>query len=91
MPEEMVKLRESLNKRGIPWEDRTDNYHRSFPFLDMTIYRTWFYYNDVRYSVISGYGTYGGSRGLLEVMVDSQEPIGSLTADKVIALMEKGI
>lgn len=51
---EMLKLRDMLNKMNIDWEDDSDS-----PSEHM-IYRTQFYYNEDAYSVIYGFGTYGG-------------------------------
>ena len=39
---------------------------------------------------MSGYGTYGGEEGLLEVIIDGYNPMGSLTAQEVIMMMEEG-
>jgi hypothetical protein len=86
IPNEMTNLRNSLNARNIHWIDRTEK--PSFSLLDLTIYRTWFMYKGKEWSVISGYGTYGGEKGLLEVMVDDYNPMGSLTAQEVIMLMD---
>ena len=86
MPDEMLKLRNVLNSRSIEWLDRTEK--PSFSLLDLTIYRTWFMFRGKEWSVISGYGTYGGEKGLLEVMVDDYNPMGSLTAQEVIMLMD---
>lgn len=86
MPEEMIKLRNVLNSREIPYLDRTEK--PGFALMDLTIYRTWFIYKGKQWSVISGYGTYGGDKGLLEVMVDDYNPMGSLTAQEVIMLMD---
>jgi hypothetical protein len=86
VPDEMLKLRNVLNSRGVEWVDRTEK--PSFSLLDLTIYRTWFMYKGKEWSVISGYGSYGGEKGLLEVMVDDYNPMGSLTAQEVIMLMD---
>lgn len=90
MPEEMTKLRNALDARKIYWIDKSDTYEREFPFLDMCIYRTWFLYNGNHYSVISGLGTYGGQWGLLELMINDNEPKGSLTAEGVLTIMDGG-
>lgn len=84
MPEEMDLLRDALYIEGIEWEDDTYDKSDGFPFLDLSIYRTKFVYNGHSCSVISGYGTYGGEHGLLELMIDSNDPIGSLTHEGVL-------
>lgn len=105
MCDEMIKLRKKLDEIGVAWQD--DSY--STPenvveelvrlgherrYCDVTIYRTHFIINDVRYSVINGYGTYGGydpflckNDGLLEMMTETLnggDPVGYMTADDVI-------
>ena len=51
--DEMQKLRDGLDKLGIAWEDRSkDGY--------LPIERTWFYVCGFKWSVIHGYGSYGG-------------------------------
>lgn len=100
---EMKKLRAELDKRGIPWTDnskittdeelqRCTRLYFSLPasYYDTSIYRTKFTYNGKQYSVINGYGTYGGyepwngkNNNLLEMMIDDNDPIGWLTADDV--------
>ncbi len=66
MPEEMSKLRSFLSDRDISYKDLSDDFARSFPFFDMTLYKTLFKYNDQVYVVVSGVGTLGGEWGLLE-------------------------
>lgn len=69
--DEMIKLREMLDEKGISWTDRStvvsdDDLQRlkrieiQECFIDTSIYRTVFHYNGVRCSVVNGYGTYGG-------------------------------
>lgn len=84
MPEEMVLLRELLDKKQIYWVDDTTDRSECFPFLDLSIYRTKFKNNGHSYLVISGYGTYGGDYGLLELSIDSKDPIGRLTHEEVM-------
>ena len=64
MVEEMRKFREMLDAEHIEWEDKSKN--GEYP-----ICRTHFAYNGERWSVINGFGTYGGylgkeNQGLLE-------------------------
>lgn len=88
IPDEMLKLRNILNARDIKWFDRTER--PSFSLLDLTIWRTCFMYKGREWSVISGYGTYGGQEGLLEVMVDNYNPCGRMTAREVLMMMDGG-
>lgn len=88
MPEEMEKLRDALFEKAIEWVDATQNIDKGFPFLDLTIYRTHWWVDGHNYSAISGYGTFGGDKGLLELMIDGNEPIGSLTATEVMRMIE---
>lgn len=50
---EMQKFRAMLDRRGIEWEDRSEN---GF----CPIVRTHFWYKDNLWSVIHGYGSFGG-------------------------------
>lgn len=99
MCEEMKKLREMLTERGIEWKDVSsiehgiDKYH-----ADSTIYRTHFETGGFKYSVIYGYGTYGGydpfngdNPGLLECMTSELNdgcPVGYMTAQDVINVID---
>lgn len=87
MPEEMQKLRAELSDKDIGYEDLSDDFDRSFPFFDMTLYKTRYKFNDQVYVVVSGVGTQGGEWGLLELSVDQGEPIGSLTAEGILKIM----
>lgn len=105
MCDEMIKLRKKLDEIGIAWQDNSYSTPENVveelvrlgherQYCDVTIYRTHFIINDVRYSVINGYGTYGGydpfldkNDGLLEVMTETLnggDPIGYMTADDLI-------
>lgn len=88
MPEEMIKLRNALDARGIEWSNESDNLDRSFPFLNLIMYRTTFKWKDRKYSVICGYGTLGGIKGLLELHKGNDDPVGSLTAVEVLERMD---
>lgn len=104
---EMKKLRQSLTEKGIEWHDASTIYSEELienlikitgqerQWFDCTIYRTHFDINGVHYSVINGYGTWGGfepcenkNHGLLECMVGDNDPIGWLSADDVINKIE---
>ena len=62
---------------------------------DFGIDRTKFYIDDIEFSVINGFCTYGGYRpffdddnkGLLELMIGSNNPYGDLTADDIIEII----
>lgn len=88
MPSEMIFLRNALEARGISYIDASDEMQKSFPFMNLTIYRTKFIWKNHLFSVISGYGTFGGDKGLLELMVDSDEPCGCLKAVDVLRVMD---
>lgn len=87
--EEMQKLRDGLTARGIEWKDETEKGPVYW------ICRTHYTHNKSKWSVIHGFGTYGGfshfsKDGKLELLVGLYgEPIGQLTADKVFRLMDK--
>lgn len=93
--EEMKKLRELLDKKGIDWEDNSED---SEAFTDLWICRTRFKFNGLEVSCINGRGTYGGfygcnpddgNMGLLEAWIEGFEPIGWQTADEVIEKLER--
>ena len=88
MPEEMTKLRELLDQQDIEWRDDSFDRKGGFPFLDLSIYRTKFRYNGCAYSVICGYGTYGGEVGLLELRIGDCDPVGNMTAEEVMEIIE---
>ena len=88
--EEMQKLRDWLDDEGIEWYDNSDE-------LEMFwMVRTKFAVNSTTFSVINGVGSYGGcmfgdsdNQGLLECMIDGNEPYGYLTAEDVEEFIEK--
>lgn len=90
MCEEMIKLRQMLDDRGIKWKDVSGGYPQSIFYIN----RTHFTFDEIDYSVINGYGTYGGygsfdhvNMGLLELMgegVNNGDPLGWLTAEEVL-------
>lgn len=81
MPKEMIKLRQMLDDMGIEWEDVSEHYGI---LIDISIYRTHFEHKGRHISVITGHGTYGGDKGLLEMWDGNGEPEGWLTAEEVI-------
>ena len=92
---EMQKLRNWLDEHEIPWEDASDDYKTEISGYEYWICRTWFAISN-KWSVINGYGTYGGVQvlnkqnlGLLEVSTKSTGIVGFLTADDVIQAVEK--
>ena len=86
--DEMQKLRDGLDERNIPWMDLTDKY-------GLWICRTHFVIKGDRWSVIHGHGSYGGfnsfekDKQLLECMYGGNEPIGWLTADEVLKMVDE--
>lgn len=102
MCEEMKKLRQLLDKRGIEWTDASSitpdafiqkciEYGISEYSADCTIYRTHFDVDGNAFSVIYGYGTYGGYDSfdgsdleLLECMINDGDPTGYMTAEDVL-------
>lgn len=82
MTKEMELFRKMLDDNGIEWHDASDTY--AYP-----ITRTHFNYRGHNWSVIHGYGSWGGynrfteDEGLLELMSDAVnggDPVGYLTA-----------
>lgn len=87
MTEQMLLLRAMLDDAGIEWRDDSEN------GIGLPIDRTKFKYRTYEWSVIHGFGTYGGwnhwsvDEGLLELMsdvVNHGQPIGWLTASEVM-------
>ena len=107
--DEMIKLRDKLDKRGIKWKDVSEITPESVikkmvekgldrKFADTTIFRTHFEHDNYKYSVIYGFGTYGGvdvlsghDFGMLECMtekINGGEPLGNLTAKDVLDIID---
>lgn len=92
MCNEMIKLRQWLFRNGIEWEDASSFVLK---LKSIGIIRTVFEYKGHSVSAVHGYGTYGGygvagtDAGLLEIMVDGNDPEGYLTADDVIKRLEE--
>lgn len=91
MVEQMIKLRKALDDAGIEWWDKSDNR------MDRTEFRV----NGDLWSVINGYGSYGGyendgrvNMGLLELLatwVNDGDPIGYLSVDDVMVFVQRAI
>ena len=95
MVEEMIKLRELLDKNGIPWEDKSTRHTHPKEWgleeFSFSIDRTHFEFRGYHWSAINGCGTYGEDEGLIELMSDAVnggEPIGYLTADEVMDMVK---
>lgn len=92
---EMLKLRDMLDELNIDWDDDSDSLTPKT--IGCRIYRTHIYYKGDRYSVVYGYGTYGGwgrfprteDPQLLELMINREEPTGWHTAEDVIKIMKE--
>ena len=82
IPEEMLKLRNVLNSRGVVWYDRTEK--PSFSLLDLTIYRTWFIHKGKEWLVSCGYPI----TDTLEVRIEDYNRVGNLTAQDVLLMMD---
>ena len=107
MCDEMRKLRQKLTERSIEWTDESslnsdadiEKKRRVLPdipesYLDTSMFRTRFIFKGKNWSVINGYGSYGGydpfkseNEGLLELMIDENDPTGWLTAEQVIEMI----
>lgn len=99
--DEMIKLRKALDEKGVKWEDKSTIYpddeirdtmrklNVSREYADCSMFRTHFTYKGYFFSVIYGYGSYGHYDGKLECMVGGKEPVGSMTAEDVLKLMEE--
>lgn len=95
-PNEMQRLRDMLDERGIEWHDKSDEPYDWWERSDYgsagydRIWRTHFDVGGNRLSVICGYGTYGREFDLLECMRLglNEEPYGNLTADDVMRLVD---
>ena len=86
MTKEMRELRKMLDAEGIDWHDKSE-------FGLCPIWRTHFEHRGYHWSVIHGYGSYGGpsflqdDKGMLELMsnaVNKGDPIGWLTAEEAM-------
>lgn len=88
-PDEMQKLRTMLDNMGIKWHDESASLDSQDEIF--MIYRTKFKIGGVRYSVVCGFCTYGGDKGLLEMMVGDADPTGWLTAEDIIGVVQEKI
>ena len=98
---EMQKLRTELDKMGVEWIDRSEEWQAA-DFIDWSIFknygicRTHFDYNGKHYSVINGYGSLGGydefdkeNKNLLEIMFPNEDVKGYLTAKDVLKIIKE--
>lgn len=97
MVEQMIELRKLLDENKIEWHDASGPEE----ILKLIhIDRTHFDHRGFKWSVVNGFGTYGGvgirhhiNQGKLELMsnaVNGGEPIGYLTAKECIELVLHG-
>jgi hypothetical protein len=96
--EEMQKFRKMLDEKGIEWHDDSEVMSESKEW-PMWICRTHFEYNGLKFSVVNGFGTYGGwyganpgmtedkNMGLLEIMIEDNEPVGWLRAEDIMKIL----
>lgn len=91
MTHEMKLFRQMLDAEHIEWHDASSQ------LFELPMDRTHFEYRGYQWSVIHGFGSYGGpsrlydDKGLLELMSDAVnkgEPIGFLTAEQVMKYVE---
>ena len=92
---EMERLRSLLDEAGIEWWDDSEMDHFAGP--DTYMERTKFEYRGYSWSVIHGFGSFGGynrisgDKGLLELLEGypfNGEPIGFLTAAQAMKLVK---
>lgn len=95
---EMQKLRQMLDKKNISWNDASEvmSEDKEWP---MWICRTHFEFKSLNFSVINGFGTYGGwyganpgmtedeNMGLLELMIEENEQVGWLKAEDIMKIL----
>lgn len=97
---EMQALRDYLTENRISWYDLSeDSEFPGMPNLSQYMCRTHFTINDQYISVINGSFSYGGvsiydneNKGLLELWADkvnNGQPLGYLTAEDVIKIIEE--
>lgn len=93
MTHEMKLFREMLDIENIEWHDASS---QSF---ELPMDRTHFEHRGYFWSVVHGFGSYGGpsflydDKGLLELMSDAVnegEPIGFLTAEEAMQYVRGG-
>lgn len=97
--EEMNKLRTALDKIGVEWVDASEEwklFDLDTCIKDYYICRTHFNYNNKKYSVINGYGSFGGydmfandNKGFLEIRFPNGEVEGYLTAADIIKIIKE--
>lgn len=105
--EEMKKLRQWLSDNDIVWFDRSTimseekiDYLMHLcgeierAYFDTSIYRTHFIIKGELWSVINGFGTYGGfepfenkNYGMLELRIGDNDPTGWLSADDITKMI----
>lgn len=96
--EEMQKLRKMLDEKNIPWNDASEDASEDKEWPTW-ICRTYFEFKGIKFSVINGFGTYGGwyganpgttedeNMGLLEIMIEYNEPVGWLKAENIMEIL----
>lgn len=96
--EEMQELRKMLDEKGIEWHDNSEVMSESKE-QPIWICGTHFEFKGLKFSVINGFGTYGGwyganprmtedkNMGLLEIMIEDNEPVGWLKAEDIYEIL----
>jgi len=87
-------------KKNIPWYDASDIMSESKEY-PVWICRTHFEFKGLKISVVNGFGTYGGwcganpgmtedeNMGLLEIMIEDNDPVGWLKAEDIMKILGK--
>lgn len=85
-------------KKNIPWHDASEIMSESKEW-PVWICRTHFEHKGLKISVVNGFGTYGGwagansgmeedeNMGLLEIMIEDNDPVGWLKAEDIMEVM----
>ncbi len=96
--EEMKKLRKMLDEKEIEWKDNSEVISKSEEW-PIWYCRTHFEFKGLKFSVMNGFGTYGGwfganpgmtedkNMGLLELMIEDNEPVGWLKAENIMEIL----
>lgn len=92
---ELENLKKILDDKKIEWFDMSE--YNSIDDVDLSIERIHIFQKNIHFSIVNGFGTYGGYRtfdnknlGLLELYgTGIDDPIGFLTAEEAFEKMIK--